>query len=98
MNLFLCFDLPKHFKLCVDLPKLCNGGFLLEQCHLNFKKIILPRFTQKRTPFFKNIFVIYPIITNLELFWIYPDWVNRMKKIETIRGFPLDSPNVKHLF
>jgi len=96
--LFLCFDLPKHFKLCVDLPKLCNGGFLLEQCHLNFKKIILPRFTQKRTPFFKNIFVIYPIITNLELFWIYPDWVNRMKKIETIQGFPLDSPNVKHLF
>ena len=98
MNLLLCFDLPKHFKLCVDLPKLCNGGFLLEQCHLNFKKIISPRFAQKRTPFLKNIFVIYPNITNLELFWIYPVWVNRMKKIETIQGFPLDLPNVKHLF
>ena len=32
----------------------------------------MPRFTQKRTPFFKNIFVIYPIITNLELFLDLP--------------------------
>ena len=88
MNLLLCFD----------LPKLCYAGFLLEQCHLNFEKIISPRFTQKGTPFLKNIFAIYPNITNLELFWIYPVWVNQTKKIETIQGFPRDLPNVKHLF